>query len=128
LVLTPEIEAQILRFYHAERWRIGTIATQLRLHRDTVTRVLSQAGLPLMGPVRRASAIDLYLPFIRETLAQFPMLALLSRRSSRLFVRSLHLTLTRPSGDHCRASLARRSIALQSIRRKPCGRQTTKPA
>ena len=56
LATTPEIEAQILRYYHAERWRVGTIATQLQLHRDTVARVLCQAGLPLMGPVRRASA------------------------------------------------------------------------
>jgi len=80
LVLTPEIEAQILRYYHAERWRIGTIATQLQLHRDTVARVLSQAGLPLMGPVRRASAVDPYLPFIRETLERFPTLT-----ASRLY-------------------------------------------
>ena len=56
MATTPEIEAQILRYYHAERWRVGTIATQLQLHRDTVARVLCQAGLPLMGPVRRASA------------------------------------------------------------------------
>lgn len=80
MVLTPEIEAQILRYYHAERWRIGTIATQLQLHRDTVARVLSQAGLALMGPVRRASAVDPYLPFIRETLTQFPTLT-----ASRLY-------------------------------------------
>ena len=80
MILTPEIEAQILRYYHAERWRVGTIATQLQLHRDTVARVLSQAGLPLMSPVRRASAIDLYLPFIRQTLTQFPTLT-----ASRLY-------------------------------------------
>jgi transposase len=80
LATTPEIEAQILRYYHAERWRVGTIATQLQLHRDTVARVLCQAGLPLMGPVRRASAIDPYLPFIRETLEQFPTLT-----ASRLY-------------------------------------------
>jgi len=80
LVLTPEIEAQILRYYHAERWRIGTIAAQLALHRDTVARVLTQAGLPSLGPVRRPSAIDPYLPFIRETLEQFPTLA-----ASRLY-------------------------------------------
>jgi len=80
LILTPEIEAQILRYYHAERWRVGTIATQLRLHRDTVARVLSQAGLPLIGPVRRASAIDPYLPFIRQTMTQFPTLT-----ASRLY-------------------------------------------
>ncbi len=32
------------------------------------------------------------------------------------------------ASDPCRASLARRWIALQSIRRKPCGRKTAKPA
>jgi transposase len=80
LAVTPEIEAQILRYYHAERWRVGTIATQLQLHRDTVARVLSQAGLPLRGLVRRASAIDPYLAFVRETLTQFPTLT-----ASRLY-------------------------------------------
>lgn len=80
MALTPEIEAQILRYYHAERWRIGTIATQLNVHRDSVARVLTQAGLPALGPVRRPSAIDPYLPFLLETLAQFPRL-----RASRLY-------------------------------------------
>ena len=46
VTIPPDIEAQILRYYHAERWRIGTIARQLRVHRDTVARVLAQAGLP----------------------------------------------------------------------------------
>ena len=46
--LTPEVEAQILRYYHAERWRVGTIAPQLHLHRDTVSRVLAQAGLAVL--------------------------------------------------------------------------------
>jgi len=78
--LTPEIEAQILRYYHAERWPIGTIATQLNVHRDSVARVLAQAGLPALGPVRRPSAIDPYLPFVLETLTQFPRL-----RASRLY-------------------------------------------
>ena len=80
MALTPEIEAQILRYYHAERWRIGTIAAQLNVHRDSVARVLTQAGLPALGPVRRSSAIDPYLPFVLETLAQFPRL-----RASRLY-------------------------------------------
>lgn len=80
MALTPEIEAQILRYYHAERWRIGTIATQLNLHRDSVARVLAQAGLPALGPIRRPSAIDPYLPFILETLEQFPRLT-----ASRLY-------------------------------------------
>ncbi len=78
--LPPETEAHILRYHHAERWPIGTIASQLHLHRDTVARVLAQAGLPTLGPLRRASAIDPYLPFILETLTQFPRL-----RASRLY-------------------------------------------
>ena len=49
MALTPEIETQILRYYHAEHWPIGTIATQLHVHRDSVARVLSQAGLPALG-------------------------------------------------------------------------------
>jgi transposase len=80
MALTPETEAQILRYHHAERWPIGTIASQLNLHRDSVARVLAQAGLPTLGPIRRPSAIDPYLPFIRETLTQFPRL-----RASRLY-------------------------------------------
>lgn len=80
MALTPETEAQILRFHHAERWPIGTIASQLNIHRDSVARVLTQAGLPTLGPIRRPSAIDPYLPFILETLTQFPRL-----RASRLY-------------------------------------------
>jgi len=78
--ITPEIEAQILRYYHAERWRIGTIATQLHVHRDSVARVLALADLPALGGLCRPSAIDPYLPFILETLEQFPRL-----RASRLY-------------------------------------------
>src|SRR5271163_443660 len=81
VTIPPDIEAQILRYYHAERWRIGTIAKQLRVHRDTVARVLAQAGLPRIERLRRPSKIDPYLPFIHETLAKFPTL-----RASRLHV------------------------------------------
>ncbi len=80
MTISPELEAQILRYYHAEQWRIGTIAAQLGVHHSTVTRVLAQAGLPRIGGPRRASAIDPYLPFIRETLDKFPKLT-----ASRLY-------------------------------------------
>jgi transposase len=75
-----EREAQILRYYHAERWRIGTIARQLSLHYGTVQRVLAQAGLPKIGPAQRPSQIDPYLPFIAQTLEKFPTLT-----ASRLY-------------------------------------------
>jgi len=81
MTIPPELESQILRYYHAEKWRVGTIATQLNVHHSTVSRVLSQAGLPPLGAMRRASAIDPYLPVIQETLEKFPTLT-----ASRLYV------------------------------------------
>lgn len=72
--IPPDLEAQILRYYHVEKWRGGTIARQLRVHPGTVARVLAQAGLPKIGPGSRPSQIDPYLPFIHETLKKFPTL------------------------------------------------------
>jgi len=72
MAIAPELRAQILRLYQAEHWRVGTIAKQLHLHRDTVLRVLTQNGVTQTS-IRR-SRIDPYLPFMRETLAKFPTL------------------------------------------------------
>jgi len=74
MVTPPDVEAQILRYYHAEKWRIGTIAAQLHVHHAVVTRVLAQAGLPRHGRPPRPSKVDAYLPFIRQTLEKFPTL------------------------------------------------------
>ena len=46
MTIPPDLEAQILRYYHVEKWRVGTIARQLHVHHGTVARVLAQAGLP----------------------------------------------------------------------------------
>lgn len=78
--MTPELEAQILRYYHVEKWRIGTIARQLHVHHGSVERILRRAGLPRIGTAR-PSRIDPYLPFIRQTLEKFPRLT-----ASRLYV------------------------------------------
>src|SRR5271157_5896882 len=81
MVTPPDIEAQILRFYHAEKWTMGTIARQLHIHHSVVRRVLAQAGLPRVGPPPGPSKIDAYLAFICQTLAAFPTLT-----ASRLYV------------------------------------------
>jgi hypothetical protein len=78
--LAPELEAHILRYYHVEKWRVGTIARQPRVHGGTVRRVLAQAGLPRIGSVQRPSLVEPYLPFIRQTLEKFPSLT-----ASRLY-------------------------------------------
>ena len=80
MTLSSDREAQILRYYHVEKWRMGTIARQLGIHHDSVRRVLAQAGLPPLGSVQRPSQIDAYLPFIHQTLEKFPRLT-----ASRLY-------------------------------------------
>lgn len=79
MTMPPEFEANVLRYYHVEKWRVGTIARQLHVHHGSVERVLRQAGLPRISPVR-SSCIDLYLPFILQTLEKFPTLT-----ASRLY-------------------------------------------
>lgn len=74
MAIAPELRAQILRLYQAEHWRVGTIAAQLHVHRDTVRRVLAQACVMRADGPNRPRRIDPYLPFIQETLAQFPTL------------------------------------------------------
>src|SRR5216684_3834611 len=100
VAIPPEPEAQILRYYHVEKWRVGTIARQLGVHHGTVARVLTQAGLPALGRPVRPSRIDPYLPFIREILERFPTLA-----ASRLYVMA-HERGYRGSPDHFRHLIA----------------------
>jgi transposase len=80
MVTPPDIEARILRYYHAEKWTVGTIARQLHVHHSVVRRVLTQAGLPKIGSSPRRSKVDAYLPFILQTLETFPTLT-----ASRLY-------------------------------------------
>jgi transposase len=100
MVISPDIEAQILRYYHAEKWTMGTIARQLHVHHSVVRRVLAQAGLPRVGPPPRPSQIDAYLPFIRQTLETFPTLT-----ASRLYAMA-HERGYRGSPDHFRHLIA----------------------
>lgn len=74
-----ELEAEILRLYHAEGWPIGTVAHQLHLHHRTVRRVLARAGMALAAPLVRPSMLDPYRAYIQDTLARYPTL-----RASRL--------------------------------------------
>lgn len=80
MAISHELEAQILRYFHAEKWRVGTIARQLNIHHGVVTRVLAQAGLPRPMSEHRPSKVEPYLPLILETLAKYPRLT-----ASRLY-------------------------------------------
>ena len=72
-------EAEILRLYHAEKWPVNTIASQLGVHHDVVERVLRAERAPAVRLVR-PSMLDPYVPFILETLEEHSRL-----RASRLY-------------------------------------------
>lgn len=80
-MISPEVRAEVLRLYHAEKWRVGTIAAQLHLHHSTVQHILENTGVELRPATPRPSLADRFLPFIRETLEKYPRL-----RASRLYV------------------------------------------
>ncbi len=80
MAIDTEKKAKILRYHHVEKWRVGTIARQLGVHHSTVDRVLSEAGLPRVERPHRVSIFDPYLPFVIETLEQYPKLT-----ASRLY-------------------------------------------
>jgi len=78
-MISAEIKAQIRHLFHAEHWKMGTIASQLDVHTDTVRRALETERFH-RGPSRRNRLTDPYLEFIHQTLEQYPRL-----RATRLY-------------------------------------------
>jgi transposase len=75
MTIPRELAARIERLYTVEHWRVGTIARQLHVHRDTVRRVLREHEVVPPGTPLRHSLIDPYRGFVRETLDKYPTLA-----------------------------------------------------
>jgi transposase len=73
-MITPEQHAEIRRLYYAEHWTVGTIAAQLGVHHETVAAAINRASVLTRGGRCRATALDPYLPLLRDTLAQYPRL------------------------------------------------------
>ncbi len=72
-MISSELESEILRLFHAEKWRVGTIATELGVHHSTVRRVLRYHNLAI--PVlHRPTMIEPYLPFVLGVLEKHPKL------------------------------------------------------
>lgn len=79
-MIDDDLRAKIRRLHYAEHWPIGTIATQLGIHHDTVRRALRDRSCSAGSPVSvRPSKLDPYKDFIRQTLEEYPTL-----RASRL--------------------------------------------
>ena len=75
MAVTPELRDQMLRLYLADQWRIGIIARQLHLHRDSVRHVLVVSSVLCTNAAMPPRLMDPFMPFIQETLAKFPTLA-----------------------------------------------------
>lgn len=78
--ISEELRANILRYHHVEKWKVGTISRQLQVHHSTIKRVLSETGVSKCQLLVKDSMIDPFLPFILSTLERFPRLC-----ASRLY-------------------------------------------
>ena len=79
-MITPEVIVKIRHLFFAEHWTIGTIASQLGLHRDTVRAAIETEGFNRARRERANRLTDPYLDFVRQTLKQYPRL-----RATRIF-------------------------------------------
>ncbi len=79
-MITPEQHAEIRRLYYGEHWKVGTIADALGVHHDTVRAAIAHDTRHVRRGTCRATRLDPFLPFVRDTLAQYPRL-----RATRLF-------------------------------------------
>ena len=68
-----ERSAEIRRLFYGEHWKVGTIAEQLGIHRDVISRVIESDHFANEGTAR-PSMLDPYVPFMRETLQRYPRL------------------------------------------------------
>jgi len=70
-MITAEKRAEIRRLYYAEHWKVGTIASALGVHHETVRCALGLSSRRACRQVR-PSILDAFVPFIEETLKQYP--------------------------------------------------------
>jgi transposase len=78
-MISPETRAQIRRYFYVEHWKVGSIASELSVHPDAVRNAIESDRFNRTVSLR-ASVVDPYLGFIRETLDQHPRL-----RATRIF-------------------------------------------
>lgn len=78
-MIGKEIEIEVLRLYHVEKWRIHAISQELKIHHATIRRVLAQSGQEKI-PNKRPRMVDPYMSFIHEQLEKYPNIT-----GSRLF-------------------------------------------
>jgi transposase len=98
-MITPAQHAEIRRLYFGEHWKVGTIVANLGVHPDTVRAAIAPDTRIVRRAACRRSILDPYVPFLRETLAQYPRL-----RATRLY------EMLRPRGYTGSANQLRRFV------------------
>src|SRR5665213_725570 len=78
-MISAETRVQVRHLFFAEHWKIGTIAHELGIHPDAVRHAIESDRFN-RAQALRTCLIDPYLPFIRETLEQYPQL-----RATRIY-------------------------------------------
>lgn len=69
-----QTRAEIRRLFYAEHWKVGTIASALGVHHDAVREAIEADRFNVRQGVARPSKLDPFVPFVTETLGQFPRL------------------------------------------------------
>ena len=73
-MIAPELRAEIRRLFFAEHWKLGTIAAELGVHRDTVELAIEPRKFVNVAHRASASLLDPYKAFVEATLAKHPRL------------------------------------------------------
>jgi transposase len=68
MIITPELRARMRRMFFAEHWKIGTIAAELGVHRDTVEAAIEPRRFVNVAHRASASILDPYKEFVSATL------------------------------------------------------------
>ncbi|NWF91164.1 MAG: IS21 family transposase [Ignavibacteriaceae bacterium] len=79
-MITAEQRVRIRHLFFAEHWRVGTIASELGVHPDTVRRAIEVESFGPPGSPTRPSSLEKFKDFIVQILERHPRL-----RSTRLY-------------------------------------------
>jgi len=76
MMISSKEEAEILRLYNVEKWKVGTIAAHLKRHYSSVKRVLIDYRTydEKKSRKRIGSILDEYESFILEILTKYPLI------------------------------------------------------
>ena len=78
-MISPELITRIRHLFYAEHWKIGTIASELDLHHQTIRQAVETDRFHRTRVLRPTKA-DPYIEFIQATLQQYPRL-----RATRIY-------------------------------------------